>query len=521
MAICGSPNCGCAFTSSTLEISNVDGLVTIEQAEFTSIDDMQEDIDNLQAAVDTLPTTYVNTTGDTMTGQLAMYVDDAAIALKRSTAGVWTYITFQDENKVRRGYIGLGSDNNVYLWADTVGLIFGAFGFERMRIDVNGSLLVGKSVEAVGTAGCAFHRWGNMHASTNILSTNFYSNKTSVADVNGQAHAQFASAGTVIGSITRATASTVAFNTTSDEDVKENMVAVDDELALLWMRTIQPLFFNYKNVPEVRHVGYSAQRVAEVWPNGISNGIVSPGHGNIADRTWDEDGNETTPRDAWQAWMMDHSKLTPILHSCVQALDRTIEARGVILDDHETRITTLEESLVEGLESRIATLEGLVNAQAAQIADLQDMVTAQAAEITALQESDAVAGLRDEVFYTRTMAAGWQFSTSTAPPPTAGQLRITTALTEMYLHKTDRSGYSRATALNFIVARTALDPDCVRFRIRGTSGSVLELRTRGTVVDSGTYLTIPIVVLAGTAADKGVDVEVTLLSEIWSEDPPI
>jgi hypothetical protein len=166
---------------------------------------------------------------------------------------------------------------------------------------------------------------------------NFVSDKSGASNVDGVIHLSIRSNGTEIGRITRATSSTAGFLTSSDADLKENFAPVDDESALLWMRTLEPKFFNYVDKPDVRHVGYSAQEVAELWPNGVSNGVVVPGHGNVNDRTWDENGRETTPPEVWQAWMMDHSKPAPILHAIARTQDRLIAAL-------EARIADLEES---------------------------------------------------------------------------------------------------------------------------------------------------------------------------------
>ena len=304
---------------------------------------------------------------------------------------------------------------------------------------------------------------------------NYISNKTGATNVDGVIHVSIRSSGTEIGRITRATSTTAGFLTSSDEDLKQNLRPIDDETVLLWMRITEPLFFEYRDRPDVRHVGYSAQQVAEIWPNAVANGIVTPGYGNIEDRTFDEDGNETTPHGVWQAWMMDHSKLTPPLHAGLRTLDRIITERGELLDEQAARIAALEDEL---------------------------------------------AALRVEIYYTRQMTADWQFSNTATAPPGSGQMRTNTAADTMWLHRIDTDGYDRRASLDSIVARTVDKPEDMRFRIRGTSGAVLELRTNGRAINNGTYYTIPIHVLSGSPTDKGFRVEVTLLSEIWAEDPP-
>lgn len=203
-------------------------------------------------------------------------------------------------------------------------------------------------------------------------------NKTGAASFDGAVHIEIRSNGTQIGRITRATSTTAGFLTSSDAELKENFTTIDDALAMQWMTTITPYFFNYKTKPDVRHVGYNAQEVAAEWPNGVANGIIVPGHGNIADRTWDLEGNETTPREVWEAWMMDHSKITPILHACLLTMDRKINARFGV-----------GAARISALEIRVTALETTVATQATQITDLQALVATQGNQITALLQTTA------------------------------------------------------------------------------------------------------------------------------------
>ena len=118
------------------------------------------------------------------------------------------------------------------------------------------------------------------------------------------------------------------------------------------------------------------------------------------------------------------------------------------------------------------------------------------------------------------MTANWQYSNTATPPPGAGQMRTNTALTEMYIHAIDDAGYNRIATLDAVMAFTAVDPQACRFRVRGTTGAVFELRSNGRATKTANYYTVPITVISGIAVDKGFRVEITMLSEIWAEDPP-
>jgi uncharacterized coiled-coil protein SlyX len=362
------------------------------------------------------------------------------------------------------------------------------------RADLAAQRRTATAIEAIYTDPDTFT--GPITVDRDATDPNLISNKSGATNVDGVVHVSICSNGTEIGRITRATSTTAGFLTSSDEQLKQNLRPIDDEITLLWMRSTEPLFFEYKDRPDVRHVGYSAQQIAELWPNAVTNGIVTPGHGNIEDRTFDEDGNETTPYGVWQAWMMDHAKLTPVLHAGLRTLDRLIDANT----------------------DRITELEDTVAYQAAQINVLQVAVADQTADIAAL--ATALADLREAVYYTRQSEAFWQYSNTVTPPPGAGQMRTDVPITTMWIHRNDTDGYDRRHKFDFIIDRTAVNPQGIRFRVRGATGAVYELRTNGQAVNNGTYYTIPVTALAGTASDKGFRVELTALSEIWAEDPP-
>jgi hypothetical protein len=375
------------------------------------------------------------------------------------------------------------------------------------------------------------------------------SNRTGAANFDGAVHVEILSNGTQIGRITRATSTTAGFVTSSDADLKENFTAIDDSLAMQWMTTITPWFFNYKDKPDVRHVGYNAQEVAAQWPNGVSNGIIVPGHGDVNARTWDENGQETTPREVWESWMMDHSKITPILHACLLTMDRKVNNRFAM---NTARIAALEQ-VVATQAGQITALQQLAADHTTQINALLQTTAQQSTMITALQQTDAthtsqiaantagitknttditkntadiaankaaitsnsqgVGTLRTDVFNTRRFVAYWQFSNTVTAPPGAGQMRTSTDNLTMWLHKVDTEGYDRAAQFTMLTAG-------VQIAIRSTNGRTVNFRSTAAPIDSGTYYTIPVAIVSGTNDFKGVRVEVTIRTGIWATDTP-
>lgn len=366
--ICGDQNCGCAIASTTLDLSG-SGTPTdpwvIEQIEFTNLTDIENDIAAILAVLAGLPADYVNVTGDLMTGGLVINVA-AGRSLSLRQAGDQPYLDWTStDGATRFGYIQTTVSGTMDIVAEDGRVIrFLAASAERMRIRTDGIVLVAKSSTNIALTGVEFIPTGGVLSTRAAVGTNFRSNKTSVADVNGAIHYSVESAGTTIGSITRATVSTTAFNTSSDEELKRNIVEIDDQLALYWMRIVQPMLFEYIIEPDVAHGGYIAQRVAAAWPQAVELGIVTPGWGDITKRTWDTEGNETTPEEVWRGWQIDLSKFVPYIHAGLQAVDVRVSILEDLVGTHAVKIEALETEVVDlrddltALQAVVVTLTG-------------------------------------------------------------------------------------------------------------------------------------------------------------------
>ena len=123
-------------------------------------------------------------------------------------------------------------------------------------------------------------------------------------------------AGTSIGSIS-ADASNVAFNTSSDYRLKENVVAISDGITRL--KTLKPSRFNFKINPSKTVDGFLAHEVTAV-PEAITG-------------TKDEVDSDNNP--VYQG--IDQSKLVPLLVAAVQEAIVKIETL-------ETKVASLEGS---------------------------------------------------------------------------------------------------------------------------------------------------------------------------------
>ncbi len=174
---------------------------------------------------------------------------------------------------------------------------------ERMRIDSSGNLLVGTTDAAagvsntnvghsIGAAGYAAHsRSGN---------ASLFLNRTSS---DGEI-ARFSKDGTTVGSISVSPSAT-AYNTSSDERLKENIADSDD--AGSKVDAIQIRQFDWKADGSHQDYGVIAQELVEVAPEAVSEG----------DTEEDMMG-------------VDYSKLVPMLIKEVQSLrSRVAELENV------------------------------------------------------------------------------------------------------------------------------------------------------------------------------------------------
>ena len=180
----------------------------------------------------------------------------------------------------------------------TGSLILGTNSTERARIDSSGRLLVGTSTDG-GAGGLTIYPIGSGAGSAAIGVWN----KTNTAL---EAAAQFRVSATTIGSISYSN-TLVAYNTTSDYRLKENVIAVTNGIARL--QQLKPSRFNFKVDPNHTVEGFIAHEAQAVVPECVTG---------TRDAV-DADGNPV-----YQG--IDQSKLVPLLTAALQEAIAKIEA---------------------------------------------------------------------------------------------------------------------------------------------------------------------------------------------------
>jgi hypothetical protein len=227
----------------------------------------------------------------------------------------------------RSGYVGFPNNVNLYISNDrsnggitlfapagTGAIILVTNGTESARLDPSGTLLVGKNVSNLATNGVEVLGNGRIYSTTDTgVNVNGVFNIN--AAVVGNTFASYRRSNTQIGSVTCATTTTVAYNTSSDRRLKRIIGPVAD--AAERVRQLRVWHFAWK-ADDTEQDGLIADEVQSVVP------IAVTGEPDAVD----EDGNI-------EAQQMDYSKLVPLLTAALQeALDR--------IDTLEQRIDVLE-----------------------------------------------------------------------------------------------------------------------------------------------------------------------------------
>ena len=175
--------------------------------------------------------------------------------------------------------------------------------------------------------------------------------------------------GTTVGSITFGS-SVTAYNTTSDERLKTNIV--DTNVGITQLMQVKVRDFNWKADADKSTLttGFIAQELAQIYPQAV-----------------------TIPKNLNDIWMVDYSKLMPLVIAGVQDQNVTVTEQGVTLG-------SLGEQLLTAIKS-VADLEAAVSSGLSENYHTEDE-TIEAGELVALATTSDVTIRRahtgDEIF---------------------------------------------------------------------------------------------------------------------------
>ena len=249
-------------------------------------------------------------------------IDTALMVLEKSGTN---YLSFMGANTNTQGVLfGDADDNDVggitYNHSSNY-MAFNTAATERMRIGSNGHMLVNTTtdygqfvvetnVAGGNPAGLYIYSTDTVVDAGNVLGIFSYESDATVGD--GTYFLQFKDADGVIGSITSASSSSaVAFNTSSDERLKENIIDASPQLDII--KQVQVREFDWKKNGN-HQVGMIAQELNNIIPEVVTVGGES---------------------ESENPWAVDYGKLTPYLIKAMQEQQALIESLTA-------RITALE-----------------------------------------------------------------------------------------------------------------------------------------------------------------------------------
>jgi hypothetical protein len=167
------------------------------------------------------------------------------------------------------------------------------------------------------------------------------------ATANGDVWANFVANGATVGWIGSNSATTIAYNTTSDIRLKANIKAtrfgIDDVMK------IDVKDYNYKaDKDKTAQTGFIAQQLHTVFPNAVTKG-----------------GDDVTQN----PWAVDYGKVTPLLTKAIQDQQKVIETLEAKVKALETQNRQLASATADATTTQKAYAE-----LAAQIKEMQQML---------------------------------------------------------------------------------------------------------------------------------------------------
>jgi hypothetical protein len=237
------------------------------------------------------------------------YKLDVAGSIRASSGN---FIVFANDS-----YVGF-SANNLAFNNTNDRLVFSTASTERMRIDSSGNLLVGTTSYVSG-----FSAITTILSNTNSLSNITLKDSGTTYGVGTQYISFVNSSNAGAGSIQHTAATTVAYATSSDSRLKENIT--DSPPALSVAQQIKVRSYNWKE--DGRHVdyGFVAQELNAFFPEAVCQG---------------DDSEEIV--DPKQTWQVDYGKITPLLLKSIQELKSIIDTQASTITQLQADVATLK-----------------------------------------------------------------------------------------------------------------------------------------------------------------------------------
>jgi len=246
--------------------------------------------------------------------------------VKQGGDGIFGGFTIEGHNSDVVGGMGYSASSDTFgigaSYRSTAGfkpLAFLTSNSERLRIDTSGNTLFGKTSVSWTLDGTQIENGGEtLGVTSSLTGNNFFARKN---NATGTMFAFWYNS-TNIGNITSGTSS-VAYNTSSDYRLKENVTDVTDGITRI--KQLAPKRFNFIADPDTTVDGFIAHEAQAVVPEAVT------GTHNAVDA----DGNPE-----YQG--IDQSKLVPLLTAALQEAIAKIETLETEMTSVKARLDALE-----------------------------------------------------------------------------------------------------------------------------------------------------------------------------------
>ncbi len=237
-------------------------------------------------------------------------ITDSRVQIKGAGNATNTYVdglkVTSNNETVYTQYNWNGINNNT-------GLLFAVGGTERMQITSGGDVYIGTQTTSVSNGAFTFRSIG---ATNTFLDIGHKTGSTS-----GASFVVFRYNGTQIGDISQSGTTAVAYNTTSDYRLKENVV--DMTGALDRVDQLKPSRFNFISDEDTTVDGFLAHEVQDIVPEAVTGEKDATEEYEVSPEVLDDEGNVVEEavmgtRDVYQG--IDQSKLVPLLVGAIKEL---------------------------------------------------------------------------------------------------------------------------------------------------------------------------------------------------------
>jgi len=260
--------------------------------------------------IDTSQNVGIGTSSPSLTGATK------ALTINALASGNYSAIELASAGAATANFIA--NSSNVYIGSYTnIPFVFQTNNTERMRINSGGALLINATSQVSTTT------YFSVQGVTNSANLSEWKDTGTTYASNNYYQIFYNSSNGTAGGVAHNAASTVAFNTSSDVRLKENIV--DAPSVLDKVLNVKVRSYNWKEDKHQVQYGFIAQELYQQLPEAVGKG--------------DDSQELTDPKGTWQ---VEYGRLTPMLVKAIQELKAINDTQAETINALTARIEALE-----------------------------------------------------------------------------------------------------------------------------------------------------------------------------------